>query len=475
MDTHFSKFISENNISDFEHFKQEIKQFSNIKFKEDSDNNIAIIYNNEFQNKNCKNLKYKNFIVNTKTLGVISTQYNELIYDESAKQAIASKNNIWKTITVSKSYEGTVIVVFNHNNKWFITTKKCIDSDKARFNGSITYSKLFNDAIKDKFEMEELDDKYCYHFILMHYNTKYKKQNISFPNNVVHILTTEKYTMKEVDFTINNNVLKNEYESINSLEELQNKLKSIDDLVYNEKKPCDGYILRLYKNDLHRGKFLSLKMQTKVSQISRETNNFFQYCLKLFNIGKFEEYSKYIRNPQNDLTSEEIHKMLKISMKMAAHELLIIYMKTRNNNGKQIHEELLGSQKKFIYQLHGIYLERINNNNKLLKESEFPVLSKESEPEKKQNNNPKITIDDVSNLMLKIEPKHLVSLFYERMQIMKKSSFVAKVILKNSPQTESLCEYMFNYEKEKGKINKEIESIDNRDNRDNRDNGDNSP
>ncbi len=60
-----------------------------------------------------------------------------------------------------------------------------------------------------------MDVNYCYHFVLVHHKNKnivsYRDLDVDY-KNVYHILTTEKYSMKEVAFKVPNvNIVEEEH------------------------------------------------------------------------------------------------------------------------------------------------------------------------------------------------------------------------------------------------------------------------
>lgn len=156
------------------------------------------------------NNDYKSIIYDITTQKPIASQYNKIICGvDSVKKFI--ENNKFSKLNYKKSYEGTHIIVFYHDDKWNITTKKCLDLNESYWNKSMTHYQMFIEAINGKFELDDLDKNYCYHFNLIHHlnyrNIKYK----NFGENYAIldlIFITEKDTLKILDITLKD-VLKN--------------------------------------------------------------------------------------------------------------------------------------------------------------------------------------------------------------------------------------------------------------------------
>ena len=130
---------------------------------------LLLVYDDKFNYvENCPNNNYKSIIYDITTKKPICTQYNKIICGiDNVKKFI--ENNKFSKLTYKKSYEGTHIIVFYHDDKWCITTKKCLDATESFWNRTISFYQLFMDAINEKFKLDDLNKNYCYHFNLIHY------------------------------------------------------------------------------------------------------------------------------------------------------------------------------------------------------------------------------------------------------------------------------------------------------------------
>ena len=78
-----------------------------------------------------------------------------------------------------ESYEGTLISVFNHLEKWYFCTSRCGSIDSSYFyNKNRTFGHLFDECLKTiNIESREdftnkLDTNICYYFVLVHHENK---------------------------------------------------------------------------------------------------------------------------------------------------------------------------------------------------------------------------------------------------------------------------------------------------------------
>jgi hypothetical protein len=370
----------------------------NINFKENDD--LMMFYydqentvNDDIKSYFAKYLESfcKSCIIDKNNLKTIASQYNKILSNESTLSAL-SKNK-WENVVVSKSYEGTMILVFYHNNNWYITTRRCIDAKNSVWVAKTSYYDLFHDVIKDKFELDDLDKNYCYHFVLIHPNNKnIVSYNVNY-KDIIHILTTEKYTLKEIDYVINDKVRKNQYEKFDSLKDLMSSLKQINDNdKMLQKVTFEGYILKIYTND---NNFIVGKIQTELyeylSNMKPNNSNNAQIYLELYQKDKLSEYLPFIADNNHRIISKRIHE----TMKTMTTEIFNIYHETRNTNNKELYDLLQIEQKKTLYGLHGLYIKKKQSND--IKKS--------------------ITVHDVYNFLKNIEPNKLRKLFYERKRL----------------------------------------------------------
>lgn len=79
--------------------------------------------------------------------------------------------------TYTELVEGTNIMVFNHDDKWYIITKKCTDIDKSFFNPSKSFGQMFDECLLEKGItreqfLETLDKDNYYELLIVHHENK---------------------------------------------------------------------------------------------------------------------------------------------------------------------------------------------------------------------------------------------------------------------------------------------------------------
>jgi hypothetical protein len=120
---------------------------------------------------------------------------------------------------LEQSFEGTMIGVYHHGDKWYFSSTRCPDVNKSYyFNKKKSHGEMFDETLKECFPnvedvrgelVKHLDVTKVYYFVLVHHENKYLVDYTSqFGKDykfLVHIITRDKETQSEV---MNENELK---------------------------------------------------------------------------------------------------------------------------------------------------------------------------------------------------------------------------------------------------------------------------
>lgn len=347
----------------------------------------------------------RSYIIEKSTLKPIASQFNKIIYNDDAKEYL--KNIKWDNVIIQKCYEGTMILLFNYNNKWFVSTRRCLRAEDSIWIRNKSYREMFDEAMDGKFTFDELNKDYCYHFVLIHY----KNKNIVNYNylgkeykELYHVMTTKKYTLEEVDYKINDNIFRVEYEKFDSLEKLYEKLSEISKQNESQNKiTTEGYVLRAYDGEIFKSPFMILKIQTEIYQklmkVKPNNSNIHQNYLELYQKDKLAEFLPYFTKYGNNII-----KRINISMRTLAREILNLYHLTRQKRNPHIYHSLTDIYKKILYKLHGLYIE--NKKQELMSSKNNKKISKS------------INIHDVYYYIKSLPPNELRRLYYDRLYLL---------------------------------------------------------
>ena len=406
------------------------KYMLNIK----EDDNLFIIYCDNNDNKYTDlERNTKSCIFDKKTLDIIVTQYNKIIYNENAIEYIKDTN--WDNIMVEQCYEGTVIILFYHE-KWYISTRRCLDASDSSYIRNRCYKTLFLEAINDKFSLDDLDKNMCYKFILL--NDKNKNiinyVHCGYSENytdIIHFDTTKKYSLETVDYVITDKVKKSEKMQFTNLSELMDNVSQLNKHDMGIKTiTAEGYILKVYDNNKHTGLFKLLKIQTeiyqKLIQLKPNNINMSQNYLELYQKNLLNEHLPYFTKYTNDIINR-IH----MSMKNLSKEFLDLYHSTRQKKNSNLYNSLPDIYKKVLYGLHGLFIE-------------FRKLSFKKDIKSSKS----ITIHDVYYYLKKLHPFQLKHIYLERSNMIKNNLSNYSFINTDCIYTLTLTSLMFqNYNK----------------------------
>lgn len=205
----------------------------NIKVKKfKNDDNLVLIHNN-YKMRN--NLEYKDLYEECRSIVLDFTQScnNNVVvtYANSVPQRISYEeyvNSLYhETDKYYEAYDGTIVTVYNYNNKWYFGTSSCPDANSSKFShptkshglmfDEVLYNyysrvpELFNELsglseedichkLREMF-VSNLTPEHAYEFVLIHYENKHiiDYTNVLGENykELVHINTKKRTTLEE--------------------------------------------------------------------------------------------------------------------------------------------------------------------------------------------------------------------------------------------------------------------------------------
>lgn len=334
-----TKLIKETNITKYDNLKNilENEPFF-LKIKEDKTYpNLFLICGQNNSNYSLKIVNECNGIILDKnTLSIVCYTFDKCLEQNSINPALNIEPG---NLFFEPVYEGTLIRVYFHENKWMVSTKKCIDPSKSNWISNRSFMELFNDAIsiQNPNILAHLNSEYCYSFILMH-----PENNIIIKSHyaqLFHISTRDMRTFVEinVDIPLIPHIERNLFSM--SFDELNNYIENDKNL------DIEGYML--IDTNYNRQKFKK-KFFNYVRDLWGNTNNrFFRYVELRQNIEKLNEYLCYFSNDKTAFNQFELN------ISQMAQEILYYYSEKHVNKNVI---KLPYYYAKFIYKLHGDFI-----------------------------------------------------------------------------------------------------------------------
>lgn len=351
-------------------------------------------------------IECRSLIIDTENKEIVSYSCNTPICNlEAINYLLNSKNSqkLNNSIEKFKCYEGTLLSLFNHKSKWYLSTRRNLNSKDSIWN-NVSYYDLFLDVIKqdginslDEFT-ENLDSSYCYYFILIHHlNKNIVDYTNKFGNNYKKLCLAfirKKNDLSEINLEVNLND-ENEESLKNTIKKLivneniflaekveqditnvncQNVNLSNESNEFSNMTTCDneGIIIRI-KNQNNMSHFL--KIQTYSYQFNKAIGaekNIFKGFINLYQNNQLVNYLqsnsnlsafKKIINPLNIQESYDTIGIIDSVFKVCTSELYELFkilwdIKTGKQLDTDIYKILPKEYKTILYNIRGIYFKK---------------------------------------------------------------------------------------------------------------------
>jgi hypothetical protein len=366
----------------FDKFKSEFEN-TNLLIKEKDD--LAIVYYENMGHPiTCLEQMTRSCIVDTKTMKVLVSQQNNIVYNQSADAILKeyaeytaqSFDDMWKQhVVVQECIEGTLISLFYHNGTWHTSTRRCIDAAMSQW-GSKTYREMFDELLDVDIDSHNKNHSYVY--ILVHNENNNIVRRNSSENKLILCSEMEVGSLTEIRQTTIRS-LKYDYRTMKSELTKMDMRDRKSRTVSNE-----GFVVKLYEGELYKSNYMILKYQTdlytKIAEIKPNTCDVQMILCGLYQQDKLFEYGKYITTDASLIAS------IPPLFKDLANKFLSVYSCTRNKKNPDFYSGLGPEFKKSLFQLHGKFVNRcMTSDTTLATESTKSVM-----PIKKR-----ITIHDV--------------------------------------------------------------------------------
>ena len=378
-------------ISDYIKNSNDTEEFRNTLFKKGimtkyyEDDKLLLVYT-KFEDASYTSTDLKSecrsLIVDVEDKQIVSYTCNTPICNLEAMNYLIGHNE--QTKKIYKCYEGTLMSLFHNRDKWYLSTRRCLDSKSSVWNENSHFD-LFMDVLKDE-GYEQFDDftanlnkDWCYNFILIHHKNKnivdYTKEFGDNYKKLCLAFVRERSTLCELDYDNMSEVLgfkefKNIFvaEEIKSLEEYTSKLNNYnnDDMINCSD---EGIVIKL---DNNKNINTYLKIQTYPYQFNKAIGlekNIFKGFINLYQNDKLVKYLdnnsnlngyKKIVNPLNTQESYDTIGVVDAIFKVITSELYELYkklwnLKTGKHMDKELYDILPKEFKTMLYGIRGVY------------------------------------------------------------------------------------------------------------------------
>ena len=351
--------------------------------KEYLDDNMLLVYHKYTMTvKTDEDRECRSLVICTKTNKILAYSGEVPRLNKEGMEYLITNSN--KPTIINKCYEGTLLSLYYNNDKWYVSTRRCLDSKESKFNSDISHYKMFEDVLEkteyktfDKFS-ENLNKEYSYYFVLIHhlnkhlinYNTEFGKDYTKLCLSSVRNKNMEELDLYKTKINIvdDNNIFISK--KLDSLEEFTNtnKTLSYDSVVLDE-----GVICRVWDEKVN--KYRLIKLQTvnyQFAQVIGPDKDILKGLVHLYQNNKIVDYFKQnekslnyqtITNPYNSSKSYDTVGIIDSIFKVCTTELFELFkilwsLKTGEHLNKELYNLLPKEYKDLLFGIRGIYYKK---------------------------------------------------------------------------------------------------------------------
>jgi hypothetical protein len=375
--------------------------------------NLLLVYHKYDTPSTSKIEKFsRSLVIDTNTWKIISYTCQNPILNGDAQQIILNNSNI--PFEYYRCYEGSLLSMFYHNDKWYLSSRRCLDASESLWN-NVSHRDMFLEVLaKDNMDWDtfclKLDKTRNYYWILIHHNLKnvvdYTKHFGESYSKLCLAFVRDKDTQEEYElqFDATNNIFVSEKVSIANFSE---ENKNIDINVEHE-----GIITKAVIGD----NWYLLKLQSISYQFSKAMGpnpNIYKGYIYLYQNSKLKDYLEHnqqhqnfgkITNPYNSNESFDIVGVVDSVFKVLTSELFELFkflwnMKTNKHQNEDLYKLLPKEYKDILFALRGLYYNIRSNNMK----SEIKHM---------------FGIKDIYNYLKQLNSEHICALLRQRKLIL---------------------------------------------------------
>lgn len=369
-------YILKNLLSDKKYGDELKKELVNnrVHYKEDQENGLVLFFNKFGDNfETPLSLECRSVVVDMNKSEIVSYSCHTPLLNQKGIDYIMRNSD--SDFEIFQCYEGTLLSVFNHNNEWFISTRRCLDARKSIWKNDISHFDLFSQVLgKSGLTFETLCNKLkpelTYHFILLHHLNKnivdytdefgdeYMKLVVPFVRNKS---TQQVVGQDEYNDLLDENIVGPKTSTLEWLDGYNKETK------WNNPPKSEGLIIRTYNK---MGREILIKLQTGEYQFTSSTgpeHNSYIGLVRMYQIDKLKDFltkdenkEKFekITNPLNPTESFYSMGVIDSVFKVMTSELDNLYKMLYNNDGTakktDLYKFLPTEYKTIMFKLRGI-------------------------------------------------------------------------------------------------------------------------
>lgn len=369
MSIHLSTIISNLKDKTVKELLDSLKKESKIiRYKDDPESNrllLHLTFSEDTNHLSDLERELKCVILNRTTLEIVSWAMDEL-YTEEQKLMDTMKDKPYK---LYECLEGTLLSVYYFNDKWFVSTRRCLDAKDSFWLSNKSHYDLFFECVSSDL-FDHLNKDHCYYFVLQHYENKgVVDYGIRFGSEYKRaVLLTTRCRISNFDEVDSEQEL-SKYgvlfsEELNDMSLLESE-KDTSNLM--EGVQYEGLLVKILDS---RVKYLRLPTQryAQKSLVMPNAQNKYVSFIKLYQNGTLKEHFKYFpenekiqhpTKPQSYDTIGVVDGCIQTLVKELYNLFLIMYdPKFGEQKNKELYQLLPKGYHDILYEMKGIFFRK---------------------------------------------------------------------------------------------------------------------
>lgn len=355
--------------------------------KDYPDENLVLLYHkfdtpvaSELQ-RECRSL-----VINRDTLKIVSYSCETPHQNKEGIEYLVANVSMQQYVT--ECFEGTLLSVFNYNNKWYVSTRRCLDSNESKFNPDESHFHMFEEVLRsagyESFQQysEKLNPEFSYYFVLIHHKNKHVidyTERFGAEYKKLCLSTVRNTEMQEMDLSsglmvADNMITPDSSQPFFTSEYLtSNQVSDIMKNTYSDKVFCEGVVYRVWNSQRNINHLI--KLQTSAFQFAAVIgmdHNLFKGLIYLYQNDMLVDYFsqnvniqniKKIVNPLNTSESYDTVGMVDAVFKVCTSELFELFKNlwsiiTGKHQNKPLYDLLPKEYKDLMFAIRGLYFKK---------------------------------------------------------------------------------------------------------------------
>ena len=383
-----TQFILPNYINEFDsnHIDDMRKKLLKIGiYSKDYENDDLILLYNKYNTENKAPIvsECRSVVINRNNFNIENYSCITPIYNTTAMNFLMMNQDKEKEIFMC--YEGSLLSIFNYNNKWFFSSRKhLLNLENINENNTNPHFNMFKSVIEqDNFNVqsftEKLDKKYTYHFVLIHHLNKnivnYENKFGKYYKKLCFIFARDRDSKKEINkedidslFLSDNIFLPKRFQDIKKFDEINGSNLTSD-------PEYEGIVIKI------NNKVLKLQsVQYQFYKAIGHEKNLYRGFIHLYQNNKLKEYFennestlkfKKIVNPIKTDESFDTMGIIDSVFKVITMELFVLFkelwdLDTGNHKNKDLYNILPNEYKNILFNIRKIYFIKRKQQNELM-------------------------------------------------------------------------------------------------------------